>query len=184
MRFIGEADTRITDEAHTARGEVALAIERIVERAVAIGVEGIEGEVAPVGVLQPIVGEGHDRATAVGLDVAAKRREFNTATLDDRGHRAVLQPRRHDFQTGRFEGTHNGLRRLVDGKVDVVDGALQHRVAHAAAHEARCNAAPAQRVEQRPHLRRIHPGLRFETSAWLHDAAFMARRDRHNPGSG
>ena len=62
-------------------GEIGAAVERVVQRAVGIGVKRVEGEVAAAGVFEPVVGEGHDRAAPVGLDVAAQGRELEIREL-------------------------------------------------------------------------------------------------------
>ncbi len=46
-----------------------------------VGVEGVQAEIAPGGVLGPVVGEGHDRAAAVGLDIAAQGGDLDTAAV-------------------------------------------------------------------------------------------------------
>ena len=168
--IFGDAGVGIADEAHTPRGEIAAAVERIVESTVEIGVERIEGEIAPAGIFQPIVGEGHGGAPSVGLDVTAQRRQFELRALDDRRHRAVLQAGRHALEARCCQGMHDGVGRLVDRHVDVVDLASQHRVAHAAADEAGHDSRPSERVEQRAHSGRGHPDRRIKPSGWLHDA--------------
>ena len=92
-RFLGDARVGIADEAHPARGEIGAAVERVVQRAVGIGVKRVEGEVAAAGVFEPVVGEGDDRAPPVGLDVAPQGRELEDPGIGDRRHRAMLQSR-------------------------------------------------------------------------------------------
>ena len=69
-------------------------------RAVAVGVEGVQAEVAPRGVLGPVVGEGDHGAAAVGLDVAAQGGDLERLAVGDRRHRAVLDAGRDGLQPG------------------------------------------------------------------------------------
>ena len=62
---------RRADEAHAAGPEIVEPARRIVESAVRVEVERVDGEVAPRGVAPPVVGERDRRAAPVGLDVAA-----------------------------------------------------------------------------------------------------------------
>ena len=79
--ILGDALLGIADEAHAACLQVGLAVEVVVDRAGAVGVERVEGEVAAARILAPVVGEGDDGVAAVGLDVAAQGRELERAGL-------------------------------------------------------------------------------------------------------
>ena len=62
----------IADEAHAARDQIVDAAVIIEDLAIGAGIERVHGEVAPRGILFPVVGEGDDGMAAVGLDVAAQ----------------------------------------------------------------------------------------------------------------
>ena len=171
---LGDALVGIADEAHPSGREIGAAAERIVERAVEIGVQRVEGEVATACILQPVVGEGDDRTAAVGLDVAAQRRQLVVRGAGDARHGAMLQPGRDHLDAGGFQRARHRVGRLVDGEIDVVDPAIEHGIAHAAADEARDDARRLERGEQ-PDGRSIAQALgRLDAAGGFHPGILVA----------
>ena len=138
---LGDPRRRVADEADAPGAQVGKAAERIDQRAVGLGVERVHGEVAPGRVLGDVVGEGDDRAAAVGGDVAAEGRDLERLVLGDHGDGAVRDAGRHRCRPAAAASAITGLGPRVGGDVDVGDRAAEQRVAHAAADEER--AVPA-----------------------------------------
>ena len=162
----------IADEAHAPSGEVRVSAERILHRAVGSAVERVHREVAPTGVLAPVVGEGHARVAAEGLDVAAQRRHLDRHMLGDDRHGAMLDARRNGVEAGSRGKPHHVGRQRRRRHVDVLDRQAHQRIAHRAADDARLRSLSLERCE---HLGRRGPveplGLREAGNA----ALFRAR---------
>ena len=138
---------RVSDEdnpARPGRGDAeACGIEH---SPAAVGVERVQGEVPPSGILRPVVGKGHHGAPAVGLHVAPQGRDLETPTAADRRHRTVLQAGGNRLEPRSLQRcNHDG--RLEGGRqVDVGNGAAHDGVTHAAPDEAHA-ARPARRLQ-------------------------------------
>ena len=117
-----DAVFRLADEAHAPGDKIAIAAKRIKHRSVAIGIECVQGEVAALRVLLPILGEGDGRVPAVSLDVAPERRHLEGHAVNDHGHRAMLDPRRHGLEPSRLGERHHPLRQRRRGEIDFGDG--------------------------------------------------------------
>jgi hypothetical protein len=102
-----------------------------------IGVERVDGEVAPRRILAPVVGEGNGGAPAVGRDIAAQGGDLHRTALEDRGDRAVSDAGRHVADPRRVEPRLDLGRRQRRRQVDVLDLQAEQRVAHRAADIAR-----------------------------------------------
>jgi len=74
----------------------------------------------------------------------------------------MLQTGRHGFDAGGLERRDDRLRHCIGRQVNIVDGATEQRIPHAAADETDFRAGPFQGIEDGRGFRRIHPGLRRE----------------------
>ena len=138
---LGDALVGIADEAHPSGREIGAAAERIVERAVEIGIERVEGEVAAARILQPVVGEGHDRAATVGLHVAPQGGDLIDVPVGDRRHGAVLQAGRNDLDVSGLQHAHHRLGRCGHREIDLaLHGTAGDGVAHGTADEAHADS--------------------------------------------
>ena len=70
--ILGDALSRVADEAHAARFEIGKAADVIVHDAVGGHRKRVHGEVAPLGVGAPVAAEAHLGVAAEGLDVLAQ----------------------------------------------------------------------------------------------------------------
>ena len=61
--------SRIADETHDAGGQIGAAIGIVVEPPFCIGIQGIDGEVPPRGILGPVSAEPHGGVAAIGVSL-------------------------------------------------------------------------------------------------------------------
>src|SRR3546814_2249898 len=73
----------------------------------------VDREVAPRGIVAPVVGEGDRRAAPVGRDVAAQRRDLVPVAARDGSDGAVGDAGRHDLDVGRSEEHTSELQSLM-----------------------------------------------------------------------
>jgi hypothetical protein len=122
---------------------------------------------------RPIVGELHQCAASVGLDVATKRRHLEGPAKGDHGHGAMRDAGRRGLQAGGFGARYHLGGREDGGKVGVGHLAADKRVADRAADDARGTALAVESIEHGPHVglpqkcpvakRRLH---RTASAAW------------------
>src|SRR3546814_8521740 len=68
-----------------------------------VGIERVDGEIAPGGVFAPVVGIGDGGAAAVRADVAAQGRDLHRPAVDHRRDRAMVDAGRHGLYAGGLE---------------------------------------------------------------------------------
>ena len=164
QHVLGQAVMRRADEAHAPRFEVGAPAGRVVERAVAVEIERVDGEIAPGRVGQPVVGEGDRGMAPVGLDVAAQGGDLEHRALDDRGHGAVGEPGRDHPDAAPLEQRRHPVGGRLGGDVDVLDRAAGEAVAHAAADEARRAVRRREARDEGSRRLRGHPRPGFDAS--------------------
>ena len=137
----------IADEAHAVRGQIVQPAEIVVDRQrFGVGIERIDGEIAPRGIVAPFFGKGDRRAPTIGRHIAAQGGDLDRAILEDGGHRAVVDPGGHGADARRPAAIDHGCGQVARGGIDIVGGITQQRVAHAAADPAQI--LRAQRLDQ------------------------------------
>ena len=151
--IFAQAGRRVADEAHPAGGEVGDTPGRVVQASLRVEREGVDGEVAPLGIASEVAAETHHRVSPVGLHVLAQGRHLVRLAADDEGDGPVLDPRAHRLDPGGAGAGHHGLGPQRGGKVDVGDDGAQQRVAHAATDETRFLARRIERREAGLHAR-------------------------------
>ena len=158
----------IADEAHAAGVKVLEAAGRVVEGAAGIEVQRVEGEVAALGIGDPVAGERDTRLAAQGLDVHAQGGDLIRAVARDGSDGAVvdsggdrLQARRNQ-QGGDVGGDVGG------GDVDIVDRTVEQRVTHTATDEAHGGPLGGERRDYRAGFGRRHPRLGIDSSRGCH----------------
>ena len=123
-------------------GEAAEIIEDLAGRR--IGVERVDREIAPRGILAPVVGEGDGGVAAVGRDVAAQRRDLDRRR---RSSTAVTVPCARPVGTAliraRLEPRDHLLGASGVARSTSATSMPEQRVAHRAADEARLARASA-----------------------------------------
>ena len=159
QHILADARLGIADEAHALRLEIGRPAEGIVELPVRRAGHGVEGEVAPRGVFDPIIGEGDLGAAAIALDIAAQGGDLEGLMQGDGRHRAMVDAGGHRLQPRGFQQLDHPRRLVRRGDVDVRHGTSEQSIAHAAADEAHLAAAGRQRRDHRLGRRRAHPGL-------------------------
>ena len=149
--ILGDARRGVADEGDAPRFQIGKAAEPVIDRAgIGIGVERVDREVAPRGVVAPVIGEGDGRAASVGFDIAAQCRDFMMVAAGDRGDSAVRDARWDDLDIGRFESPRHLLRQQRGCEVDVGDGQAEERIAHRAADDLHRAAIGRQRGDDAP----------------------------------
>src|SRR5690606_39097115 len=81
----------IADETDAPGQNVWVTVQRIVDPAVGIAVESVDGEIPASCVGSPILREDHPGMTAERLNVLPKGGHLERCVVDDDGYRAVLQ---------------------------------------------------------------------------------------------
>ena len=108
--IFGDALVRIADEADPARGEIGQTADVIVYLTVRRQRQGIDGEIAPRGVGDPIPAEHDLGLPAVSFDVAPQRRHFEGLAGDRDGDGAVLDAGGNGPPACRFDAPHDFIR--------------------------------------------------------------------------
>ena len=129
--ILGDPRRRVADEAQPPRLQIGDAAEIVADRAgQRIGIESVDGEVAPRRILAPVVGIGDGRAPAIGADVASQRRDLDRAVGQHRGDGAMVDAGRHRLDARLLQPIDHVARRDRRRDVEVVDRQAQQPVAH------------------------------------------------------
>ena len=139
---------RITDKDDAAALHVRPAIDEIMHRAMLIAVERVHGEVAPLRIGVPVVGEPDLGAAAVGLHVMAQRGDFEGMVIDHHRHRAMLDAGGMNLHGSGSAGRRHLCGRQGGGDIDLRHGFAQQCIAHRTARHAALAACCRQRGEQ------------------------------------
>src|SRR5690606_22070760 len=103
--ILGDALRGITDEADDPGGEIVPPAGEIMQGTVSVGVERVDGEIAPRGILGPVRSEGDLRVASVGGDVAPQGGDLEAGRRRDRGDGAMLDPGRHGLDLRLLQAT-------------------------------------------------------------------------------
>ncbi|VTZ61388.1 hypothetical protein EMEDMD4_270164 [Sinorhizobium medicae] len=107
----------------------------------------------------PVGPEGHFGATPVRCDIAAQCRHLIGHTFDDECHRAMVDPRRHRFDTGAPRPLDHILGMPSGCQVDVTGRQPHQTVADCPSDDPNLAAIGIQQVEYAAKLRSLEPGL-------------------------
>ena len=99
--ILGDPSIGFADEADAAGDDVRISTDRIVNCAVTVDGERIDGEIAPLRIGDPVATEAHDGMPAIGLDIFAQRGHFVTGVIGNQRNRAMLDPGGHRLEAGR-----------------------------------------------------------------------------------
>ena len=161
----------IADEPQPPRGKVVQPAKPVEQLArFWIGVERVDGEIAPRRIVLPVAGKGHRCAATVGRDVAAQRGDLDRPAGQDGSNRAVLDPGRHHLDRMGLQPPHHFLRLERGGDVDVLHRQPQQGVAHRPADIA--GLARAKRPHQHAQVIALQPVGRRQAP---HHAILLAR---------
>ncbi len=149
--------TGVADEADASRHDVRIAAEGVMDGSRRIDRQRVDREIASTRVGLPVPAEANHRMAAVGLDVLAERRHLEAGSVDDEGHRAVLDAGRNGFDAGRLGAAGDLLRQERCREVDVADRHAGERVADGAADDPRRLVALVEDGEDRPDRRSGKP---------------------------
>ena len=163
----------IADETHAPRGQIGEPADIIVDRAVGCRRQGVDGEIAPLGVGLPVAAEGDLGVAAIGLHILAQRGHLERMLVDNDGDGAVLDAGRHRLEAGGRDALDHFLRHRRGGDVDLMDGQIEQRIAHRAADYARFLAVAVEHAEQARQRAAREPGRAGKT------AGGRASRRRH-----
>ena len=109
--ILAQALIGLADENHPAGARVLKAARnQLVHRAIGLGIQRIQPEIAPAGILGPVGRESDHRAPAIGFDIPAQRRDLKRFAGANRGYRAVLKPGRDNAQARCLTCRHHRLR--------------------------------------------------------------------------
>ena len=129
--ILGNPRAGITDEAHPPRREIFEPAEIVRNRQrFGMGIECVDSEIAPCGILRPVAGEGDGGSPAIGGDIAAQRGDLDRPVLEDRGDGAVLDPGRHSADAGLAAGRDHLGGHQLGGAIDIMHRRAQQAVAH------------------------------------------------------
>ena len=135
--IFGDAVGGTADEPDALTLHIGVAAKRIVDGAVAIGIERVHREVAPPGIRLPIVGKGDLGLSPESLDVDPERRHLEGPTVGNNGDRPMVDAGRMHAQAGAFGGGCDVGRRERRREIDVGHGDAEDGVAHRTAGDAR-----------------------------------------------
>src|SRR5204862_88636 len=106
-----------------------------------------DGEVAPLRVADPVAAERDLRLAAERLGVLAYCRDLKRLRIDDEGHGAVVDARRHALDAGGPGAADHLIGKRRGRNIDIADRNLQLRVADGAADHTCFLAVAAQQFE-------------------------------------
>ena len=92
----GDALIGIADEAHAPGRDIVKPADMVMHHAFGVDRKAVDGEVAPLGVADPVAAECDLGLAAIGLGVLAQRRDFERMALDDQRYSAVVDAGRDD----------------------------------------------------------------------------------------
>ena len=119
------------DEAHPPCAQVVQTAEEVRDlQRFGMGIERVDGEIAPRGILAPVRGEGDGGAPPVGGDIAPQGGDLDGSILEDRGDGAVLDPRRHGADAGGAAAVDHLGGHQQRGAVDIMHLGPEQAVAH------------------------------------------------------
>ena len=171
---LGDPDERVADEADPPSRQVGLAAEIVEDlQADRVRGQGVDREVAPGGVLPPVVRIGDGGPAAVGCDVAPQSRDLDRLAGDDGGDGAMGESGRHRLDPRLAEPLHHLRRLKAGGEVDVADLEPEQGVADAAADIARVAVRGSERGEKG-----LHPFPPLPRRLGKFHSASSRRRDR------
>ena len=170
---LGDAPVRISNEAHAASFEIVETAE-IIEYLASSWVcqQGVDREVAPRGVLLPIVSERDRRPPAVRGHVSPEARYLDDVTAADGGDRAVIDSGWHRADLDRFQPGNHVLGLQSRRQVDVVDWKVKQFVADRSAHVSSKPLVCSERIEKPGHSATSTPFGCIE----LHDHCSLRER--------
>ncbi len=142
---LADAFLIIADKPHAPRRQIGKPLaHRIDNHAINPAIKRIHREIAAGGVLFHAVGEGDDRAAAIGFHIAPKGRDLKAPPLGNDSHRPVLDPSRHRPQARRLDKRDDPFGPRIGGDVEVGRLFAQKRIAHTAADKPRLMPATLQ----------------------------------------
>lgn len=144
--IFADALRRNADETNAPGFEITEGAGVIKHLAVLGRVECVDGEVAARRVFGPIVGECHGRAPAIRGHVASQRRDLEWLAVDDCGDGAMLDSGRQRGDVRRGKPPHDLVGHERRSDIDVIDLAVQKRIAYRAAHKSCFGALCRQRL--------------------------------------
>ena len=134
----GDPLRRITDKPDPSRRQIGPAAGRIIQMAIAIGIDGIDGEIAPRRIQAPILREGDLGVTAKVFHIHAQGRDLKFLLSSKRRNGAVFQARRDNLDAVFFQKPHVVFGQLIDRDIQIGARPAQQSVAHAAPNQPRC----------------------------------------------
>ena len=153
--ILGDPLVGVADEAHAPGGNIGKAPDVIVHDAFGVDRQAVDGEVAPLGIDNPVAAERHLGLAAEGFGILAQRRDLERLRIDDQRHGAVVDAGRHALDAGRLGAADHLLGQGGGRDIDVADRNVQQRIADRAADHARFLAVAVQEVQARGRLDRI-----------------------------
>ena len=139
--------SRIADEAHAPCRDIVQPADVVVHDAGGVDRQTVDGEIAPLGVANPVAAERDLGLAAEGLGVLAQGGDLERLSIDHQRHGAVVDAGRHALDAGRL-GAADHLGRQGGGRdIDIGDRNLQQRIADRAADHARFLAIAVEQFE-------------------------------------
>ena len=154
--ILGDPSIGLADEPDAAGDDVRISADRIVNRAATVDGERVDGEIAPLGIGDPVAAEADDGVPAVGLDILAERGHLVADVIGNQRNRAVLDPGRHRLEPGGARPAHDVFGTRRGGEVDVDRRAC--REARCGRRRRRC--APRRRLPRGPQRSRCTAGAK------------------------
>ncbi len=149
--ILADPVVRIADEAHAARRKIVQPAEIVRDlQRLGMGIERVDGEIAPGRILFPALGECHGCAAPVCRDIAPQCGDLDWPACEDRGHGAVLDAGRHGADPCGAAQFDDLFGQQPGRTVDIVDRDPQQAVAD-------CPADPADVVRSQRRCERAQP---------------------------
>ncbi len=134
--------------------EIGEPADLVVNQALRVERQSVEGEIAPPRVGGEVAAEPHLGAAPVGLDVLAQGRGLDRPAVEDQRHRAVLDPGRREGDPRRLGAGDDDVGRRGGGEIEIAGRLAQQQVAHRAADQARLLAVAVQQRQRAGERRR------------------------------